>query len=79
MRKKSCVFILLKLFSVVCLAKELYGYFKKCVLNYTCSHSRTESKYNPKGEYIRSQESQLYQRDFINSNFEACDQMKSSV
>ena len=45
--KKSCVFIF-KLFSVVCLVKELEGYFKKCVLNY--SHSRTEYKYNPKGK-----------------------------
>ena len=63
--KKSCVFIF-KLFSVVCLVKELDGYFKKCVLNY--SHSRTEYKYNPKGKKainIRSQGSQLYQRDFF--------------
>ena len=45
--KKSCVFIF-KLFSVVCLVKELDGYFKKCVLNY--SHSRTEYKYDPKGK-----------------------------
>ena len=47
LEKKSCVFIF-KLFSVVCLVKELDGYFKKCVLNY--SHSRTEYKYNPKGK-----------------------------
>ena len=40
--------VILKLFSVVCLVKKLYEYFKKCVLNY--SHSRTEYKYNPKGK-----------------------------
>lgn len=65
LEKKSCVFIF-KLFSVVCLVKELDGYFKKCVSNY--SHSRTEYKYNPKGKKainIRSQGSQLYQRDFF--------------
>ena len=63
--KKSCVFIF-KLFSVVCLVKELDGYFKKCFSNY--SHSRTEYKYNPKGKKainIKSQGSQLYQRDFF--------------
>ena len=65
LEKKSCVFIF-KLFSVVCLVKELDGYFKKCFSNY--SHSRTEYKYNPKGKKainIRSQTSQLYRRYFF--------------
>lgn len=74
---KNHVFLFLSYFLSFVSSKNLDGYFKKCVSNY--SHSRTEYKYNPKGKRainIRSQASQLYQRDFFS---ETRSQMKSSV